>query len=229
MSINESLIDKFRVRDSASGEIIADPVLDAVSGAIRKTREGAERLAAIAAAVGNDKTMTPEAAALKAKDAALKVGDQIAPQLDEARGRAIREIESLERATSCPPPGDAVAMQLESELRATLRAAKKSDRDKIVKAAIDGGDDSVIGAVLRGHAALVGMTAEEQNARREEWRVARYPQEADRIGRLKRAVEAIGRAGGAFVNMVSRLTDNPQAVAAEAGAAKAKAALEAVA
>ena len=65
LDINEGLIDKQRMRDRASGEFIPDAALEVLHGAMAEARQTAEKIAALAEAIGNDKTITPEAGALK--------------------------------------------------------------------------------------------------------------------------------------------------------------------
>jgi hypothetical protein len=78
-------------------------------------------------------------------------------------------------------------------------------------------------AVLRGHHALVGMSETQLAVYREQWRRSQFPQESDRIARLKKAIDATDRAGQCLVGMVESVVKNPMAIAAEQNAETAKA------
>lgn len=224
LDINEAVIDKQRMRDRGSGGYVPDAALDILHSAVAETRKTAEKLAALAEALGNDRTITPEAAALKLRRAALKLGETSATKLDAARARAAREVETLRKNTaSPPPPKDALAMQLEAELRQRICAMRDDERSKLVGAALKSGDQAVLAAVLRGHHALVGMSETQHNVYREQWRHAAYPQETDRIQRLNKALAATDRAGQCLLGMVESAVKNPVAVKAEQTAERTRA------
>ena len=213
LDINEGLIDKHRLRDRASGEFIPDAALEVLHGAMVETRRTAEKIAALADAIGNDKTITKEAGALKLRQAALKLSEKVAAKLDEAHARAAREVEALTRSTaSPPPPKDALELQLEAELRQRLCAMRDDERSKLIGTSLKSGDQTVMAAVLRGHHALVGLGEAQHAAYREQWRQSQFPQETDRIARLKKALDATDRAGRCLVGMVESLVKNPVAI-----------------
>ena len=190
----------------------------------RRRERPAEKIAALAEAIGNDKTITPEAGALKLRQAALKLSEKSAAKLDEARARAARDVETLTRSTAAPPPpADALAMQLEAELRQRICGMRDEERSKLIGAALKSGDQTVLAAVLRGHHALVGMSEAQHAVYREQWRQAQFPQETDRIARLKKAIDATDRAGQCLVGMVESAVKSPVAIAAEQNAEKTKA------
>lgn len=222
LDINEALIDKHRLRD-ASGEFVPDAALDALHGAIAEARTTAEKLAALADTIGNDKTITKEAGALKLRQAALKICEASAAKLDAAQARATREVEALLKSTAAPPPPqDALELQLEAELRQRLCAMRDDERSKLIGAALKSNDQRVLAAVLRGHPVLVGMGEAQHTAYREQWRQSQFPQETNRIARLKKALDATERAGRCLVGLVESAVKNPVAIAAEQNLEKAK-------
>ena len=109
-------------------------------------------------------------------------------------------------------------MQLEAELRQRICAMRDEERSKLIGAALKSGDQTVLAAVLRGHHALVGMSEAQHTVYREQWRQSQFPQETDRIARLKKAIDATDRAGQCLVGMVESAVKNPVAIAAEQNA-----------
>ena len=181
-------------------------------------------LAALDDALKADGTLTPAARALHRRQHALKLGEDAAKKLDDAKAKVAREIETLQRATAAPPPPKSpLDLQLEGELRARLASMQQGERDKI----LDIVDDTVAAAILRGHPALAGITATQQTMYREKWRKTRFPAEADRMARLVKGVEAVERAGQALVGYVREIADTVEAKRAEARANRTTKALEA--
>jgi hypothetical protein len=198
--------------------------LEALRAAIAEARTTAEKIAALAEAVATDRTVTPEAGQVKLRQRTLALSEKIAAKLDEARARAAREVEAITKATATPPPPkDQLAAGLEAELRQRLYVMSDKQRSQLIGTALKDGDQAVMGALLRGHHALVGMSQAEHDVRREQWRNRMFPVEADRIARLQKAIEATDRAGRSFVRMVESIVKNPVAEQAEASAATVKA------
>jgi hypothetical protein len=138
------------------------------------------------------------------------------------RAKAAAEVENMTKATSCPPPPkDALAMQLEAEMRTRLAAMREDERRKFVGVSFGNRDALVMAAVLR-HPALIGMGEAEFAVCRDRYRRSEFPQEADRLERLTKGVAALDRAGKCFVNLVETAAKNPAAEAAEQNAAKVK-------
>lgn len=91
-------------------------------------------------------------------------------------------------------------------------------------AAIERGDDAVIGAVLRGPAFLTGLSEAELAVRQSTWRRIRFPEEFNRENRLKKAMEATEAAGRSFLTFVKSVADGEAARLADAAQQRARAA-----
>ena len=114
LDLHEAVIDKHRARDR-DGEFIPDAALESLHGAVAEARKTAEKIAALAEAISNDRTVTPEAGAVRLRQQALKLSEKVATKLDAARVRISREVEELVRTTATPPPPkDQLAMALEA-------------------------------------------------------------------------------------------------------------------
>ena len=117
---------------------------------------------------------------------------------------------------------------LEGEIRQTFGRLKDDDRHKALTAALEKGDDAIIGAILHAPAILSGQTDAAHEMFRHKFRSARFPAETDRISRLKKALDAVERGGRAFVTFVDEASATPQARLAEAQAKKANEMLDAI-
>jgi hypothetical protein len=228
-SLHEAEIERWQPRDPMTGELQSDADLQTLAGAMASARRDAERLAALAAALQGDPRRTPEGAAVELRRAALEIGERSAQTLDAARSRAVAALKTVEAETAAPPPPrDAVQLQIEAELRAKLAALPQAKRRALITEAIDSGDDTLPGAILRGPALLTGLTPEEHALIREQWRAARHPERAAKIARLTKALEATELGGNLLVSYVERLTTSDRAKAAQRKAAATEAALKAV-
>lgn len=226
LSLHEDLIERQYARDPETKAVVEDPALRALAGAVKTARLAVEQVAELHRAVGADKTITPEAAALTVRSAAVKLGEKAAKVLDDARAAALAEMQRVEAETAAPPPGDPA---IESEVRSMLARATHEQRSKIVADAIKAGDDTTCGAVLRAGvpAWLSGLGQAELDMRREQWRRARHPGVSDRLDRMRKAIEATDRGGRLLVTFVQDAANSPAAQLAEAAAARAAHAIEA--
>lgn len=227
LALHEGAIRKLKIRD-ADGKIVFDGELEAVEAAMASARADADRVAALHEAASLDRTMTPQAAALKVREVALRSGERASEKLDTARARVSREIEQLRRTTASPPAPKATAA-LQSEIRARLAQMPKPDRDKLLNEALKAADDTILSAVLAAPPMLSGMAVTEHNMRVEQFRRSRFPKEANRLDRLQRAVEAIDRGGTSLVAFIEAAASSPAAQAAEAATAKVREAVAAAA
>ena len=215
-SIDERTVEHFGERDR-SGQLVADPDLAELTGAVRLTREESERLVNLSNAVLQDRSITPEAGLIRTSTAAMKAAERVAARLDAARAKVQASIAASDRKTSAPPPPtNPAALHLESEIRARLASMPDAERDKAIKSAAN--DMTVIGAILRAPPFLSGISEAKMLTLRSAYAEQFHPGEVKRRARLVKALEATERSGDAFVAFVRDMTDSKAArIAAENG------------
>ena len=103
-----------------------------------------------------------------------------------------------------------------------------SERRTALSAALDGGEDSILGAVLRGPAMLIGMDQTEHDHLRLRWRQARHPEKAAKIERLSKALEATDTGGSLLMSFVERVAGTHDAQRAEAQAGTTDALMQSI-
>ncbi|MCB1441758.1 MAG: hypothetical protein KDJ72_01950 [Methyloceanibacter sp.] len=201
LPLDERNLNPHRRRDVQTGDYEPDLAMDGLGQAMRKGMAAAEKINALAGALKADTTLSPSERAVQLRQNALRVGEAAAVELDDAKAKLIREVELVDKATSVPPaPRDPIGLQMESELRAALRSMKEEQREKLLCDL----DDRIAAAVLRAHPATVGVTSDAQALYRERWRKAKFPAEADRLARLRKAGEVAERAGHALLAFVTK-------------------------
>lgn len=99
------------------------------------------------------------------------------------------------------------------------------DRAAAIGQAFDDGEDSVIGAVLRGPALLSGLGTDQRQLLQDRYRRERHPQEADRIMRLTKALDGLERGAVALLDFTKAVVTAPRALAAEQAAERTEQAL----
>lgn len=219
LSLHEATIEKFRARDRVTKELVPDDVLEALHSAMASARADADRIAALHEALSADKTITPEAAALKVRKLALQLGDRASAKLDKARAHTAKALDGIRKATwSPPPPKDLLAAGLETEIRARMALMPEKDRSSLLANAIAADNELIVGACLRGPAMLSGMSDHELELRRALWREKNFPDQFDREQRLWRALDALDRGGASLVKFIAQAADTPTATAAEESA-----------
>ncbi len=229
LSLDERTVERYIARDPNTKALVQDAEMQAMAGALRTARDHAERIANLATTLGNDPTRTKEAAALTLKQNAIAIAEKATLAIDTARARALAAIERIETETKAPPPPrDAHAVMLDTEIRQSLARMSDDDRAKAVARAFDENDDTVIGAVLRGPAMLSGMPQSIHGMTRHRWRAAKFPNEVDRVERLRKAVEAVDRGGNSLIKYVDDIANSPAVKMTEAAARHAEQALLAV-
>jgi len=202
LALHEACVEQYRARDRATGELTPDDAIDALHSALASARADAERIAALHEALINDPTITVGAAALKVRNEALKLGEKASAKLDKARARAQKAIDAIRASTHAPAvPKDALAMQLESEIRARMALMPDKDRSGLLANAIAADNELIVGACLRGPAMLCGLTEAELNVRRTMWRQKKFPSEFGREQHLQKAIEALDRGGQSFFEL----------------------------
>lgn len=206
--LNEQAVEHFAVRDRKTGKV-TDEEVSALASVVRQAREEAVRLSHLEAATLADPTQTREAGLLQLANAAVKSGERIAKPLDAARARVAAKITEIEKRISAPPPPrDAVALSIESEVRARLAAMPESARNAAIEAALKAGDATVVGAVLRGPALLTGLSDARMGMLRNAYVQRFHPAESERIATLKKALETTDRMGQLFVGLVRQATSS---------------------
>ncbi|HBR26211.1 MAG TPA: hypothetical protein DD732_04110 [Rhizobiales bacterium] len=137
-------------------------------------------------------------------------------ELDRARDKIERIVGELAKKISAPAePADAIAELREAELRAALGKLDHGARAKHIGQAIRAGDDSLVGAILRGHAVVTGIESAELEGYRVQWQRARFPAELDRVLRFKGALSALDRAARLFNKFVDGVVDQEAVCKAE--------------
>jgi hypothetical protein len=100
-------------------------------------------------------------------------------------------------------------------------------RDGVMASAIKDNDGATLGVVLRAPAWLSGHSAVELEMRVDDWRRRHAATQANRLGRLRKAIDALDRGANALVGYVRHVADSPGAKIAEAAAARTAAAIAA--
>jgi hypothetical protein len=173
--------------------------------------------------------MQPEIKRKKeARDAAFKIFEGAAKRIDSNRAAVESVIIKLEADTLPKAPKDAVEMLGAGEVRRALLAAPQSERARMIRGAINDGDDSFVAAAVLANVALTGLGRAERDALREEWRRVRHGETVNRIARLRAALDQIDRLAGMFSGYANALfvDDNAALKAAEASEVAASAAIE---
>ncbi|MBX4992861.1 hypothetical protein ABID08_002028 [Rhizobium binae] len=225
--IHEAAVEHHYAR-APSGEVENDATIASLATAVRTTRLNSESLAAYADTLAKDRLLSPDAARLKLRDNALKLAEATAKKLDEAKARVQQEVAEITARTSTPPaPRDQLSAGLEAEIRARLASMPEKARDEAIGKAFAEMDGSIIAAVLRGPALLVGLSQSRQDMVRHRYRTTFHPAEEARLKRLTAALEATERSGRSFINYIASATTGSAVQIAEA-AANAQAAEQAI-
>jgi hypothetical protein len=216
-SLDPAVVEHFRGRDE-KGQPLQDSVLDALAGALQNAQATALQIEAAAKAIALDPTMTPEGNAIRVKNLAHALGEKAARGLDSARARALQELDRIENKMVPPPVNPALA----SEIRSALR--RMPGRDKLISKAIHDGDDTTMAALASGPSWLSGITESDLALRMSVWRKRKFPDETARLERLRKAAEALDRAGGALVTYIRHTAgaNSTRVQLAEAAAARAQ-------
>jgi hypothetical protein len=224
-AVNEVVLMRHFPRDAASRDVMSDATLADARHALQEARVLCEKIVDVSN--HPDPTSNPAANALRAFNKARDFGAKAAEKIDSAVAKLAEEIAKIEKATFSPaPPRDAVAAQLESEVRSCFLDMDDKERHRTITEALNAGNDTIVGAVLRGPAMLTGFSAELLEGYRKMFRQKRYTAELDRAQRLGTALGDMTRAGTALVSFVAEF-DGPmvqRAFAAQELARKGEAA-----
>jgi hypothetical protein len=226
LSLSDDLVAPLYARDPETGARLADDDLDALAGALRHAHGQAEQVLSLSKALRADPTKSPSAVALTLREKGLKAGEQAAQSLDRARNSLAVTVARLSEQTAAPLLArDAGTMVLEGEIRAALARLSPKDRTAAIGRAFEDGEDSVIGAVLRGPALLSGLGPDQRQMLQDRYRRERHPQEADRIMRLTKALDGLERGAVALLGFTEAIVTAPRALAAERAAERTEQAL----
>lgn len=226
LSLSEDLVAPLYARDPETGARMADDDLDALADALRHACSQAEQVLALANALRADPTKSPGAVALTLREKGLKAGEQAALSLDRARNRLSATVARLSAETAAPLLArDANGMMLEGEIRTALARMSPKDRTAAIGQAFEDGEDSVVGAVLRGPALLSGLGPDQRQMLQDRYRRERHPQEADRIIRLTKALDGLERGAVALLGFTEAIVTTPRALEAEQAAERTERAL----
>ncbi|PDT07866.1 hypothetical protein [Rhizobium sp. M1] len=216
--IHEAAVEQHYAR-APSGEVEKDAAIATLAVAIRTTRLNSENLAAYADTLSKDRLLSPDAARLKLRDNALKLAEATAKKLDEAKALVQRQIEEIDALTSTPPAlRDQLSAGLEAEIRARLASMQEKARDEAIGKAFAEKDATIIGAVLRGPALLVGLSQVRHDMVRHRYREMFHPEETARRRRLAAALETTERSGHSFIGYIATATTGAATQIAEASA-----------
>ncbi len=222
IDIHEAGVTKYLARAPRTGEPIPDTEIDTLASSCKAAREAAEALKAAHDVGLRDTTRTANARLLDLRGQAIKVAEVQARRLDAARQRATAEIERIEKAIHGPQP---VEPTIASEIRTMLKTMKAEERRELIMDAIRAGDDATVSAVLGAPGYLSGHGDAVLAGFRDAWQRQRFPAEHDRVNRLRKALDAQGRAARSFMGMVRDLSagtaEHLAGVAEEAAAANA--------
>ena len=216
LSLNEQTISRHHARDQ-SGAIVADPVLDALSDAMKAARTLAEQIASSVPSIMADATNTPAANAVRAKATALTLAERATKHLDAARARVQQELKKIDGSMTIEAP------QRDAEIRAALSRLTPSERDQALT-----DDVLAAAAAAAAHPLLSGLTPPQHAVLTSRLRRERYPVEVDRKARLEKAMTDLDRGGVALVEFVKGVSGTvPAASIAEASANRSKEAVQA--
>jgi hypothetical protein len=228
-SVTEQTIIRHFVRDPITREHVQDPVLTDLFNATKTIREHAEKSEKLANATLHNDMLTLPARHREARKLTDALMQPATRRLDTARANAVKALAELEAKTARPPKAKNVVEISElQEIRAALRKMEPKQRDAVIGAALAGGDDQLMAAVINGHAMLVGMTPTQLEMTRASWRQRRFPNELSQMLRYSAAVEDIDRIGGIVMPFVAGLVDHQIISNAEASEQAAREAAAAV-
>jgi hypothetical protein len=200
LSVAPEHIDRHYKIDPHSGEPIEDEALSEIRDAMAVASETGKKIVASHGKITANPLQTPLANARQARDMALSHFNGVAKRMDAARERAKRTVTELEKKMAPQPPKDLPGNIGASELRAALANMPPARRQATIDAAIAEGDEALVNAALTGHPLTTGLSRNEMRMHELNWRRTRFPEEVERIGRITRALDDLGRGGQDFLN-----------------------------
>lgn len=218
--IHEDALDKFYAQgDSGKQE---DPVLNTMKDALRVMRSTVDRCAETTTTILKNEMQTRVRNMRDAANSNYARFLKASPAFDEARRIAQSEVARIVDTTSSP-----ASTQYDSEIRASLKAMSREEREDAIDRAIANGEDTVVAAIFGGPSMLSGLTTTQRDLYRERWRARRFPQELDRQRRLEAALKVFDGLGSVAQKHVLALTDDDAVRRAEQTEIAARAAINA--
>jgi hypothetical protein len=215
-TVHEATIVRHFARDPATRETIQDPILTELHNAMKSMREAGERASRLAAANLKNQMATPAANHKKAREASFAAIEGATKRFDLSVKLAQEAIAEIEKKTASPPKPKDVAGQLANmELRACLAGLPGDARSAALASALAAGDEAILAAVLTASPLLSGLSAGEYGLRLAEWKLRNHGEALERMGRLRKALTDVERAGPLLTSFVDGLTDAELVRAAE--------------
>jgi hypothetical protein len=204
--LDEKQIGKYFDRQ-AGGARVEDAVLVALEQAMHQARGLAEQSLAVAQAIMADESHTVSARKIRVKDNVSRLSISAAKKMDSARTQAIAELARIAKDTSAPARVAGVSDALETEIRSALFRMPEAARSAAVAEAIKNGDVATTRAILTGPHFLTGMSHNEREMRRAEWRQKTHKEAVSREKRIGLAIASLDRGTVALVAFARDLTD----------------------
>lgn len=160
---------------------------------------------------------------VEAKAVNARLLEQATRVVDAADKRVKAEIAALDAKLAGPPaPKDQAAILMAQEIRSALARMNDADRRKALDAAVEAGDDVVLGAAITGPSILTNIGPAERAARLNAWQKKHKSSELDLRERLEKAKAAMQHAAGLAIKYTGDLTDSALVEQARASAAAAR-------
>jgi hypothetical protein len=205
-SIHEQIIEARFLREM--GRIVDDAALRVVHREFSRARALHEQCVAVWDAQMNDPTLPLAGRIIKAKQAVTLLATKAAGHLDAAASRLRTELTTIRKASWRPNiPLSPEGIQVQSEIRAQVRAMDAKQR----LSALSKPSDDLVMAITAGPPEVSGLSANEVESIRQEWRSRAHPEIVEREKRLILALADTDRAGVALHNAVRRAFEQHQA------------------
>ena len=213
--IHEATVEKYRLRNRLNGSLEPDGAIDALAGAMRRSRQVAEQIVSVADAVMSDETLTLAARALKVRGTTMKLAEQAARTLDMARAKVEQELRTLEQSIAIPEPRDLIEAERHREIRSRFTSLPEKERQDQLSAAMAAGQERVVHAILGADTFVTGMGTAEHAAKLANWQATKHPAETERLRRIRKAQSAFERGGTTFMRFVEEHLSSPAQKLAE--------------
>jgi hypothetical protein len=211
------------IRHAAGPEHADDPVVQALSSRVERSRARAEQFFQVQKVVREDPTIDLDRKYDLEEDAILKTLRLAMSEQDGSRAEAAGALAAIEaelRTTyHMPTEGQGVA----GEIRRAFAAMPEAERNKILDAAIEKRDRVTIASVLCLPGYLSGLPDPTVTYLRERWVRVVNPKAVARREAIKRALEAYDQAGSALVNIYAEHASKQPPATREAREARKKA------
>jgi hypothetical protein len=187
--------------------------------------DAADKIEAAHAMVMKQSGLTEVGRHAKSREMSLAVAANVAKKLDAAKRRTAEAIRKLEEKIAAPPPaGDPAII---AAMRARLPTMKPAERKKVIHDAIKNNDAATMFATLAVPGWMIGERDHAHNLRLCAWQRVTFPNEFNRIRRLKHAQRVLDIHARSFMGWVDGLTNSHLAKKSATEEAKANAAIEA--